>query len=99
MIASGGKDRIIKIWDPRTSEEICSLYNHTNSILKVRYSFDGKYLLTGGRDQTVRLFDARSMKELHTYKMHDSDILCNKPKFPKNSQKKFFLRKSQIFIK
>lgn len=50
MIASGGKDRYIKVWDPRAKEEICSLYNHTNSIAKARFSNNGDYLLTGGKD-------------------------------------------------
>ena len=79
MIASGGKDRILKIWDPRMEKELCSLYNHTNSICKVRYSTCGEYLLTGGRDQTARLFDVRKMdKELVIYTYHQSDILCSK---------------------
>jgi polyadenylation factor subunit 2 len=76
LIASGGKDRILKIWDAREDEELCSLYNHTNSICKVRFSECGQWLLTCGRDQTVRLYDVRHMeRELNTYKMHDRDVL------------------------
>jgi len=76
LIASGGKDRYIKIWDPRQRGEICSMYNHTNSVCKARFDPNGDYLLSGGRDQMVKVFEIRTMKELLNFKMHDSEILC-----------------------
>lgn len=75
LIASGAKDRIIKLWDPKGGVEICSMYNHTNSISKIRFSDDGKYMLTCGKDQMIKLFDVRSMKVVQNYKGHGSDIL------------------------
>ena len=76
LLASGGKDRYIKIWDPRQKGEICSMYNHTNSITKVRFSESGDYLLSGAKDQMVKLFEIRTMKELKSFRMHDSEVLC-----------------------
>lgn len=75
LIASGGKDRIIKTWDAKSGIEICSLYNHTNSLSKIRFSEEGRYMLSCGRDQIVKLFDIRTMKVLHQYKSHEADIL------------------------
>lgn len=75
LLVSGGKDRIIKTWDAKSGIEICSLYSHTNSLSKIRFSEDGRYMLSCGRDQIVKLFDVRNMKVLHQYKSHESDIL------------------------
>lgn len=76
LIASGSKDRILKLWDPREREELCSLYSHINSISKVRFSDCGQWLLTSGKDKTVRLFDIRMMeRELNVFKGHDHDVL------------------------
>ncbi len=74
LVASGGKDRIIMVWDAKSGIKACSLYNHTNSISKIRFSDDGKYMISCGRDQMVLLFDVRTMKVLSQYKGHDSDI-------------------------
>lgn len=51
------------------------MYNHTNSISKIRFSENGKYMLTCGKDQMIKLFDVRSMKVVQNYKGHGSDIL------------------------
>ena len=84
LIASGGKDRIVKIWDAKSGLETCSLYSHTNSIAKIRFSEDGKYMLSCGRDQMLRLFDVRTMRVIMQYKGHDADIhsLCWNPALP-----------------
>lgn len=38
LVASGSKDRILKIWSPNQKQaNICNIYHHTNSINTLKY--------------------------------------------------------------
>jgi polyadenylation factor subunit 2 len=70
VIASGGKDNLVKLWDARTAAPIatvlqvieCSalfdsasqLHGHRNTVLNVRWHDNGRLLLTGARDQMLK---------------------------------------------
>ena len=41
-VASGSADRTIKVWDVATGKELLSLDGHTNGILTVVFSPDGR---------------------------------------------------------
>lgn len=58
-IASGGFDRLVKIWAVDTGQEMLSLPGHGTPISCVLWSPDGQQLLTaGGRE--VKIWDATS---------------------------------------
>jgi hypothetical protein len=57
-------DRKKKAPDPKT------LAGHTDGVLTVRFSPDGKQLLSGSLDNTVRLWDVDSGKTLQTFQGH-----------------------------
>ncbi|KAF7682847.1 Flowering time control protein FY [Astathelohania contejeani] len=79
LIASGGKDNLVKLWDPRGGCELRTLHIHKNTILALQWADD--YLLTGGKDQTVKMVDLRMMKEVFTYRNAKREIasLCTHP--------------------
>jgi polyadenylation factor subunit 2 len=64
LVATGGKDSSLRIWDPRTqtSKSIFRLDLHQNEVSRVRWNpVNGIYLLTGSRDSKIKLFDIRAM--------------------------------------
>ncbi|ORD94092.1 PFS2 [Enterospora canceri] len=67
LIASGGKDNLLKLWDPRESACLSTFHYHKNTILSMSF-FKENYLLSGGKDQVVKMLDLRMMKECFTYK-------------------------------
>ncbi|KAJ2034344.1 WD repeat-containing protein 33 [Coemansia sp. S3946] len=68
MIASGGKDNVLKTWDPRSGKCLASLRRHNNSITELQWNRNGNWLLSGGSDHNVKLFDIRKFKEeIHSY--------------------------------
>lgn len=73
LIASGGKDNLLKLWDPREKESLTTFHYHKNTILSLKFYKDN-YLLSGGKDQVVKMLDLRNMKECFTYKNHNRDV-------------------------
>jgi WD40 repeat protein len=58
LLASGSKDRTIKVWDARTGKLLHTLRGHTASIEAVAFSPEGRLLATGDFGGVVYLWDA-----------------------------------------
>ncbi len=71
ILASGGVDRVIVLWDAATGLQIKSLVGHTASIESVCFSPDGKILASGSMDGTVRLWDVQTGRQLRSLKHRD----------------------------
>jgi WD40 repeat protein len=56
-LAAAGGDRVVKLWDVATGEEIASLAGHEGFIASLAFSPDGQALITAGEDNLVGLFE------------------------------------------
>lgn len=74
ILASGGDDGIIRLWDFHTGHFICPLTGHTNWIRKVIFSPDGRYLASSSEDGTVRIWDIRTYELCQVLTEHTSRV-------------------------
>ena len=63
-LASGGNDRLVRMWDIETGRLIRSLRGHTATIRVVQYSPDGQILATASEDRTIRLWNPQTGESL-----------------------------------
>ncbi|MFL6468854.1 MAG: protein kinase domain-containing protein, partial [Pyrinomonadaceae bacterium] len=60
MLATGGMDDMIHLWDATTGEKLKTLSGHSGVVWSLEFSPDGKRLLSGSADKTARIWDIDS---------------------------------------
>jgi WD40 repeat protein len=83
-VATASFDKTVKVWDlpaampaltvPALTVPALTVKDHTDAVLAVAFSPDGKTLVSGGRDHSVKVFDAATGKSLRTLTGHDQDV-------------------------
>ena len=73
-LASGGRDRTIRLWDTETGQHKLTLEGHTNGVTCLAFSPDGRTLASGSWDDTVRLWDAKTGQHLQTLEEHTDGV-------------------------
>ena len=56
LLASGGSNNLIHLWDVATRQEKCCFVGHTGSIATLVYDSKNGTLLSGSFDTTVRVW-------------------------------------------
>ena len=80
LIASGGDDSFIKMWDTRLidnsskQKHVGFLAGHTQGITSLD-SLSGSFLISNGKDQKLKLFDLRFIKDASTKLKRTSEKL------------------------
>jgi WD40 repeat protein len=57
QLASGSRDKTIKIWDVTTGKDLNTLKGHESGVYSVGFSPDGQKLASGSDDNTIILWD------------------------------------------
>ena len=67
-------DKTLKLWDSTTNKPTAELSGHTEAIVAVAWSSDGKMLATGSKDTTAKIWDSKSGKLLRSLGGHGKAV-------------------------
>jgi WD40 repeat protein len=73
-VVSGGFDRLLKVWDTATWEELHNLEGHGDSVLSVAFHPDGRHFASGSEDKSVRLWDVDTGREVRRFVGHTDAV-------------------------
>jgi WD40 repeat protein/beta-lactamase regulating signal transducer with metallopeptidase domain len=75
LLASGSEDNTVRLWDAAGTAKAV-LKGHNNKVTAVRFSPQGRYLVTVGMDATLRLWDVTTPQPtpLQNFRGHDDAI-------------------------
>jgi WD40 repeat protein/tRNA A-37 threonylcarbamoyl transferase component Bud32/tetratricopeptide (TPR) repeat protein len=66
MLASGGLDCSVKVWNPRTGQSLATCAGHSRRVISVAFSPDGRLLASGGDDGLVQLWNVGNWRIVAT---------------------------------
>ena len=74
MIASGGPESIVRLWDPRSGKRVTKFMGHTDNIRDILINETGDTIMTASSDQTIKVWSVTAGRCMHTLTMHNDSI-------------------------
>lgn len=74
MLASGGEDKTVRLWNIEKRSKHAALKGHKAWITAVAFSANGKMLATGDADKTIKLWEVRTGRERVVLRGHKNTI-------------------------
>lgn len=87
LMASGGEDHSIILWDLGSGKKLKSMTGHTGFIYTVCFNSESTVLVSGGADGTVRAWDVK-MGTPYEHNHDSPDPKRNKPNGKQQNDKK-----------
>lgn len=74
VIASGGPESVVRVWDPKSGKLITKFVGHTDNIRDILINQDGDTIMTASSDQTVKIWSLTAGRCMHTLTMHNDSV-------------------------
>ncbi|XP_027159369.1 WD repeat-containing protein 48 isoform X1 [Coffea eugenioides] len=83
LLVSGGTEKVVRVWDPRTGSKTMKLRGHTDNIRTLLLDSTGRFCLSGSSDSMIRLWDLGQQRCIHSYAVHTDSVwaLASTPTF------------------
>lgn len=75
LLASGGNDCLVKLWNARTGELLNTMQGHDHGVRVVAFSSDGLLIASGSADKTIKLWRTRTGELLKTLVAHTDTVM------------------------
>ena len=74
ILASGGPESIVRLWDSRSGKRITKFVGHTDNVRDILISETGDTIMTASSDQTVKVWSITAGRCMHTLTMHNDSV-------------------------
>ena len=74
IMASGGPESIVRLWDPKSGKRITNFVGHTDNVRDILINGDGDRVMTASSDQTVKVWSITAGRCMHTLTMHNDSV-------------------------
>jgi WD40 repeat protein len=76
MLATGGQDGAVRLWELATGKQRRALYGDTSLVRAAAFSADGKLLATGSGNGLIRLWDVANGQRIHGFVGHRGGVVA-----------------------
>lgn len=74
ILASGGPESVLRLWDPRTGKNITKFVGHTDNVRAILVNEAGDTVMTASSDQTVKVWSVTAGRCMHTLTTHSDSV-------------------------
>ncbi|CAN8269889.1 unnamed protein product [Cochlearia groenlandica] len=74
MLVSGGTEKVLRVWDPRTGSKSMKLRGHTDNVRVLLVDSYGRYCFSGSSDSMIRVWDLGQQRCVHTFAVHTDSV-------------------------
>ncbi|MCA9256797.1 MAG: WD40 repeat domain-containing protein, partial [Phycisphaerales bacterium] len=74
LLASGGDDRTVRVWDVATGRLLATMTGHSQKIFTIAFSPDGSRIVSAGNDHVIRFWDTASFGLVFALPGHESYV-------------------------
>ncbi|KAI4214889.1 MAG: hypothetical protein LQ351_002602 [Letrouitia transgressa] len=74
MMASGGPESVVRLWDPNTGKRITKFVGHTDNVRDILINHDSDTVISASSDQTVKVWSITAGRCMYTLNMHTDSV-------------------------
>lgn len=74
IMASGGPESIVRLWDPKSGKRITNFVGHTDNIRDILLNEDGDTVMTASSDQSIKVWSITAGRCMYTLTMHNDSV-------------------------
>lgn len=74
IVANGGPEKTIRIYDTRTGDKISKLVGHLDIIRSILIDDSGDIILSASADKTIKMWSVRGGRCMYTFTMHEASV-------------------------
>ncbi|KAF7720328.1 Uncharacterized protein PECH_003448 [Penicillium ucsense] len=74
VLASGGPENVVRVWDPKSGKLVTKFVGHTDTIRDILVNEAGDTILTASSDQTIKVWSLTAGRCMNTLTMHNDSV-------------------------
>lgn len=74
VLASGGPENVVRVWDPRSGKPVTKFVGHTDNIRDILINQAGDTIMTASSDQTIKIWSLTAGRCMNTLTMHNDSV-------------------------